>query len=154
MHPVRGSLKKAASLRTAVLFLVALSAASCTVRLAADYDEEIDRAATALQQDMDAHLTELEAIGSGAAAEYEASEAFYRNYGVRLRSVRLRAQGHPKNELTVQQLDRMADSVEELRRRHEEGGTLSPAFISATRELFNTGWAAVIGWEIAKKRGA
>jgi 6-phosphofructokinase len=127
--------------------------ASCAIRLAADYDEQIDRAATSLQQEMDAHLTKLELLGTKPSAAFANHEQFYADYGVKLRSVRVRALGHAKNDITVQQLDNMAKSLIALRDQHERGGTLSAAFINTTRELFNTGWAAVIKWEIAKKRG-
>lgn len=139
--------------RWSSLVLLAVAFSSCTLRLVSDYDEQIDRAATELQQHMDAHLTRLVALGTLPAAGFEANEAFYSDYGVKLRSVRVRAQAHERNEITLQQLDRMTSSLDELREQHQRGGTLSPAFITTVRELFNTSWAAIIAWEIAKKRG-
>ena len=135
------------------LCALAVLNASCAIRLAADYDEQIDQAATALQQEMDGHLTKLELLGAKPAAAFAEHEEFYADYGVKLRSVRVRAQGHAKNDISLQQLDNMANSLIELRDQHKRGGTLSAGFITATRELFNAGWAAVIKWEIAKKRG-
>ena len=138
----------------ATLAFLTLTLAGCTLRLASDYDEQIDRTATELQQDMDAFLTELGAAGSAEAAGYERHVAFYRGYAVKVRSVRVRAQAHPKNDITLQQLDLMLSSLESLRSTHEEGGTPSAAFLAQTRDLFNTAWGAVIEWELAKKRDA
>lgn len=131
-----------------------LALGGCTLRLVADYDEQIDRAATSLQQEMDGHLTKLEELGGQPGAAFAANQEFYRDYAVRLRSVRIRAEAYQRNEITTQQLDRVAASLQELRDQHERGDTLSRDFIVTARELFNTSWGAVIEWEIAKKRGA
>jgi hypothetical protein len=133
---------------------VLLGLLACTpMRLASEYDEHIDRAATALQQEMDAHLTRLEALAGETGAEVGAHESFYLEYGVALRSLRIRAQGHRKNEITLQHLDRLEDSLEALRDQHRRSGTLPAGYAATARELFNSAWAAVIAWEIAKKRG-
>ena len=137
----------------AVIALLVTLSGCTTVRWVSDYDEHIDNAATALQRDMDGHLTHLEALGDDEDATFAANEDFYREYGIALRSVRVRAQGHEDNEITLQQLDRMNSSLEELRDQHRESGVLSPAYIRTVRDLFNSGWGAVIAWEIAKKRG-
>lgn len=141
--------------RLSVLAVAALVAlAGCTpIRLASDYDERIDEAASTLQQEMDAYLTTLEALGNSSEAEFSQNEDFYRDYAVALRSVRLRAQGHRKNELTLQQLDRMSESLEELEEQHRQSNILSSGYTRAVRDLFNSAWGAVIAWEIAKKRG-
>lgn len=131
-----------------------LASGGCVVRLAAEYDEHVDRGATALQQEMDSHLTRLEVLGADVNGHFDLHEPFYLDYAVKLRSLRLRAQAYRRNELTLQQLDLMLDSLEELNRQHAERGTLSPAFIASSRDLFNQAWGAVIAWEVAKKRGA
>jgi len=149
--------KPAASRRGAsggLALVCALALTGCAIRLAADYDEQIDRAATALQQEMDRHLTGLELLGTSPDAAFANNRQFYADYGVKLRAVRVRALGKAKNEITIQQLDNMANSLEQLRKLHEEQGGISPAFIKTSRELFNSGWAAVLKWEMAKRRGS
>ena len=136
----------------AMTLLCAIAVSGCALRLAADYDEQIDRAATALQQEMDAHLTKLELLGPASEAAFAQHRQFYADYGVKLRSVRVRAQGKDKNEITIEQIDNMANSLETLRKLHEEQGTVSSGFVKTSRELFNTGWAAVLKWEMAKRR--
>lgn len=135
-----------------ILVLATLFVTGCTLRLASEYDEEIDRTATSLQREMDAHLTGLGSAVLDSLAAFDQHEAFYRDYEVRLRSLELRARAHRKNELTVRQLETIAASLAELREQHRDAHTLSPAYVEAARELFNTAWAAVIAWEIAKKR--
>lgn len=147
-------IRHSAALACLLSVTLALAFAGCTLRLVADYDEQIDRGATELQQQMDAHLTRLEALGSHPDAAFAANQEFYREYGVRLRSLGLRAQAHRRNETTIEQLQRMEASLQELREQHERGGTLSTTFIAAARELFNSSWGAIIAWEIAKRRGA
>lgn len=139
--------------RSSALFLIGfLGLLACTVRWTATYDEHIDQAATELQIRMDAYLTRLENTGPGEGL-FEDSRGFYDDYAVGIRSVRIRAQAHEQNDITLQQLDRMLASLQELRRQHQEADRLSPAYVRTVRELFNTGWAAVIAWEVAKKRG-
>ena len=52
---------------------------ACSITLISNYDEQIDRAATALQRQMDAHLTKLEAV-SGPVATF-ALVAFFNKLG-------------------------------------------------------------------------
>jgi hypothetical protein len=140
--------------RTApVLLFLPILFASCTLKLIADYDEVIDREATQLQVQMDRHLTELEASAGTTEAAYDQNASFYRDYSVRVRSLRIRAGGHEKNDITLQQLDLLQSSLEDLWARHQEGGTLSAGYVQVSRELFNTAWGAIIRLEIAKKRG-
>jgi hypothetical protein len=68
-------------------------------------------------------------------ASYDSNKTFYSDYAVELRSLQVRAAGQPKNQITVQQLDLMTSSLEEL------------------RDLFNQSWGAIIALEMAKKRG-
>lgn len=138
--------------RLAALGLVLLLASACTVRWVASYDEVIDQSATELQQQMDRHLTRMESA-RGAAIRYASSREFYDDYAVGIRSLRIRVQAHEDNQITLQQLDRIEASLAELRRQHEQANDLSSAYISTARELFNASWAAVIAWEVAKKRG-
>lgn len=126
---------------------------ACSVTLLSSYDEQIDRAATELQTRMDRFLTVLEE-DPGTAAVYNRHREFYRNYLVDLRAVELRAGTHPKNRPSLEQYRLMRESLEALRRTHEESGTLSVDFVRQTRELFNQSWRAIIALEVAKKRGS
>lgn len=129
--------------------LLLVGALACSVTLISNYDEQIDTAATSLHKEMDAFLTSLDATPQPS---YEESQSFYDGYLVELRSVLLRAQSHPKNSQTEQQLELMIRNLGELQEMHK-AGTIDPGAVAATRELFNTGWKAIITLEIAKKGG-
>lgn len=142
--------KRGASRFLSVALAFVLSA--CSVTLISSYDEQIDRAATALQKQMDAHLTKLEAA-SGTDVTFDSNKQFYQDYLVDLRAVELRASTHPENQQSLGQYGLMLDNLEDLRSTHETEGTLSAAYIGTLRELFNQGWRAIITLEVAKKRG-
>jgi hypothetical protein len=136
----------------ALAVLATVAALGCAVRLISDYDREIDRAATRLQREMDAFLTRLELAVGTPAAGYAPHAGFYPDYLVELRSVLVRAQSHPHNRITEEQIVLMIDSLEQLRAAHE-AGPLDPGAIRAARNLFNQAWRAIITVELAKKRG-
>lgn len=141
-------------LHLSALLLPILLATACTVTLVSSYDEHIDEAATTLQREMDAFLTSVERAGDDPAGAFDANAGFYDQYLVDLRAVEVRAAAHQNNDITLQQIALMRQSVEDLRALHEEQGRIGPAAADSFRELFNTAWRAIIQWEIAKKRGA
>jgi hypothetical protein len=125
--------------------------ATCSrLLLIAPYDEQIDQSATALQRRMDAFLTTLAEKGIGQEARYEANKEFYAQYGVDLRSLLIRAQSWPKNNLTENQLNLMLNNLEQLRTAHADA-PLSAEAITTFRDLFNQGWRAILTLELAKK---
>jgi hypothetical protein len=142
-----------------LLLLLALSAtapatAACfRVRLAAEYDAQVDETATRLQRSMDAFLTRLEGLPSGdPARSYQDNKDFYLQYGVDLRALKVRATGLQRNSITVEQVDRMEKSLEQLRSTHESQNRLSSSAIREFRNLFNTSWTAILAFELAKRR--
>ncbi|MDH3504100.1 MAG: hypothetical protein OEM58_06180 [Nitrospirota bacterium] len=137
---------------TWVLACLMLGLVGCHVTLISSYDPEMDRAATSLQKKMDAFLTGLETHAGQSQANYSWDRAFYYNYLVELRSLRLRAQSDASHAFTAKQLTLMMDNLEQLRLAHEAGPLALPT-IQATRDLFNQGWQAIIAKEIAKRRG-
>jgi hypothetical protein len=141
--------QRSAVARIVLLALLLAGVSGCAVTLISQYDEQIDKSATALQLEMDAFLTGLEAAPQPTFAE---KQPFYTDYQVKLRSVLLRAQSHPKNDLTVRQIELMTKNLAELQAAHR-AGPLDPAAVATTRSLFNLGWQAIIKLELAKKRG-
>lgn len=133
---------------------VALAAPACvTVRLAGDYDEQVDNAASVLQKRMDTYLTRLESLPDGDPGRaYAPNQQFYLDYGVDLRALEIRAAGLPRNSITLQQVDLMESSLEQLRGTHQAQNGLSAASLGQYRTLFNTAWRAILAWELAKKR--
>ena len=137
----------------AVTIAIAAPQVACSrITVISAYDEQIDHSATELQKRMDAFLTMLADKAGTPDAEYEANKSFYSDYGVDLRSVKVRALSQPKNKITVQQLDLMSESLESLRKAHQDA-PIAPEAAATIRELFNQGWGAIITLELAKKRG-
>jgi hypothetical protein len=133
--------------------LLCLPLAGCTrITLISAYDEQIDHSASELQQRMDAFLTMLADKEGTPEASYEANRDFYSDYAVGIRAVKVRALAQPKNSITVQQLDLMSNSLEELRKAHEDA-PISAEAVPTFRDLFNQAWGAIIALELAKKRG-
>ena len=132
--------------------LVAVNS-GCEVMLISTYDQQIDDSATTLQKEMDAFLTTIEKT-SKPEATYGTPEnqQFYQDYLVSLRSVRVRAESHPKNNITVEQINLLINSVAALRQQ-QAAGSLTPAVIRVNRDLFAQAWRAIITLELAKKRG-
>ena len=137
-----------------LLATLVVVSSGCEVMLISRYDQQIDDSATTLQQEMDAFLTKIETNASKPEAAYGTPEnqQFYQDYLVSLRSVRVRAESHPKNDITVEHINKMIDSVAQLRIMHQ-AGPLLPEVILELRDLFAQGWRAIITLELAKKRG-
>jgi hypothetical protein len=128
-------------------------ATGCSVSLVSRYDEQIDRTATRLQRMMDAFLTRLENLPANDAERgYPANKEFYLQYGVDLRSLKVRASSLERSSITVEQVERMEASLEQLRSAHESQNRLSPPAIREFRNLFNIAWTAILTFELAKKR--
>jgi hypothetical protein len=134
--------------------VTAPTATGCfTVRLAAEYDAQVDETATRLQRSMDAFLTRLENLpSSDPARSYGDNKGFYLEYGVDLRALKVRATGLQRNSITVQQITLMENSLERFRSLHESQGRLSTGVIGEARNLFNSAWMAILTFELAKKR--
>jgi hypothetical protein len=142
-----------------LVLLLAISAAApavtacSTVRLVSEYDEQVDRTATRLQRLMDAFLTRLENLPTNDVERgYATNKEFYLQYGVDLRALKVRAIGLQRNSITVEQIERMENSLEQLRSAHESQNRLSPPAIREFRNLFNLAWTAILTFELAKKR--
>lgn len=137
--------------------LAVLVSGGCAVRLISDYDETIDKTASQLQKDMDSFLTYLE-TEPDSAVTYGENRMFYTTYATDVRSVKIRAEAHPKNGITIRQYDLMLDSLAELEASHigdegfEDEGILPREAIPTYRDLFNQAWGAIIRLEVAKKR--
>ena len=129
-----------------------LAAASCTgVRFVADYDEQIDQGATAFQKQIEKHLLVLERNLGTPAAAYPKFGEFYTDATVDLTVLRTRAAATPHNEITVQQIELLQKNLQLLERMHREGLTASD--LLPLHVAFGTACAAIIKFELAKKRG-
>lgn len=127
--------------------------ACVTVKLVGEYDQQIDQTATRLQKRMDTFLTTLENLPNGDPdRQYAPNKKFYLEYGVDLRAIETRATSLRKNSITVQQVQLMESSLEQLRGTHAAQDDLSAAALDEYRKLFNTAWTAILSFELAKRR--
>lgn len=132
--------------------IYALLLAGCpTVRFVSDYDAEIDRGVTAFQKQAERHLAGLERVLGTPAADYARYTEFYDGVKIDLAVLRYRAALAPRNEITVQQLDRLIRQVELLEELHREG--LAANDLPPVRTALSVSCNAIIKFELAKKRG-
>jgi hypothetical protein len=137
---------------TVFVAVVLIAAVACTsVRLIGDYDEQLDKGITRFHRNMEAHLTALERQIGTEKAEYENYGAFYQDARVELSSIRVRAAAHPKNDLTLEQVDLLIENLDNLETMHREG--INANDIPPVRNAFNIGTTAILKLEFAKKRG-
>jgi len=138
-----------------VCLLVAALAAGCTtVKLVADYDEQIDKGATALQKDMETFLVKLESSADTPKAKVEAylkHKQFYDDSQIAVRALRVRADATERNSLTVRMLDRIESNLLLMQDMDKEG--LERQEIALLRGAFTSQFTAVLTFELAKKRG-
>jgi hypothetical protein len=131
---------------------LALVLAGCTsVRLIAPYDEQTDKAVTELQRKVETFLIGLERNAGKPAGAYEANVKFYDEARVDLSSIRVRAAAIPKNDITLQQIDLLAENLRLLENLHKQG--IPAGQVAPLRSAFNAGFTAILKLEIAKKRG-
>lgn len=136
--------------RHALALVALLLVLGCGATRVAPYEEHVEAAVVELQPALDRFLTEA-ALDPGSAS-YAHAAGFYTGCALRLRTTLMWARSHPHNDETVEQLELMLENLESLRAAHESG-PLDPAACRVFRDMFNTGWTAILTLELAKKRG-
>lgn len=135
-----------------LLGLLFLAAAGCTVRLIADYDEQTDQAVMALQEEIESFLVNQERVFGTPEAEYARWTDAYDRFRVAIRSLRVRSEARPQNEITVQHLVLLEESLDNLERLHELGFESREEF-TPLRDAFHRSFTAILKLELAKRRG-
>ncbi len=133
-------------------FLCLLVFSGCTeIRLISEYDEQTDKSITQFQRKIEAFLISLERNIGTEQAKYENNTQYYDEFKVDLSAIRVRAAAIPKNSITIQQIDLLIDSLNNLEKLHQHG--LTREDIGPLRTAFNTSCTAILKLELAKKRG-
>ena len=144
-------------IQVAFLALLLVALGGCSIKLIAPYDETIDNGITALQKKTEGFLLGLESNNSFPACSYKKNMQFYLDSKVDLSSIKVRAAAMPQNDITVQQLDLLASSLDSLEALHKikdkKSTCLSQAEITPLRVAFNSSYTAILKLELAKKRG-
>jgi hypothetical protein len=131
---------------------VGLALSGCAIRLIADYDERVDEATSEIQRKVETFLTRLERTIGTSAADYPHHVAVYDDVRVDLSALKVRASAIPKNSITVEQIDLVADSWSKLEQLHKVGFK-SKEEIAPLRRNFNQAFTQILKLELAKKRG-
>ena len=133
-----------------LLCLVTALSGCAGVRMMGDYDERIDTGVTAVQRKMERFLVSIERQAGQPAARFENHAAFYDDIREDLSALRVRAAAHANNEITVQQIQLLADNVSTLEKLDRIG--LTPEQIPLLRNSFNAACTALLRLELAKRR--
>ncbi len=131
---------------------IILTITGCSIKLISDYDEATDKAVTQLQRKVDSFLVDMQRKAGTPGAEYAKNAQFYDETRVDVDAIRVRAQAIPKNDITVEQIKLVQDSLDKLEQLHKLGFS-SPEELTPLRSAFDTSFTAILKLELAKKRG-
>lgn len=135
----------------AIVLAFALMLPGCATTRISDYDETTDRNVTALQKKVETYLISLEALDGQPACKYEKQKPFYDEAKVDVSSIEVRAAAIPKNQLTTEQVQLLAGSLDNLEKLHKIS-CLSKEQIEPLRIQFNASFTAILKLELAKLR--
>ncbi|MGI6456039.1 MAG: hypothetical protein ACOX5R_10540 [bacterium] len=139
------------SLVAALLFFSFLSGCM-SVQFVSEYDEVIDLTATELQRDFTLFFIQLEdALHTGDAA-YPEFKRFYDEIMADIAVLEVRANAHPRNTRTLEQVQLLKDSIRQIEAAHQED-VLNLDMIPVMHTQIEQQIGAIIRLEIAKKRG-
>ena len=141
----------------AAALLVAALVSGCPVQFISLYDEQTDKAVTALQRKVDSFLVRLEGQSKPPECSHESHRRFYEEARVDLSGIQVRAGASAQNEKTVEQLALLASSLGSLEKLHRLKGRqacLEADELAPLRSNFNTSFTAILKLELAKKRQA
>ncbi|MBU1689682.1 MAG: hypothetical protein KJ958_15090 [Gammaproteobacteria bacterium] len=139
-------------MRYLLALVLALSASACTVRLIADYDAATDKAVTALQREVETFFVKLANTAGTTAADYSRHRDFYERIKVDIAAIEVRVAAKPRNELTLEQIKLLRDSLSKLEEIHKEG-IRDSKLVEHLRGQFNTAFVAILKLELTKQRG-
>lgn len=133
-------------------FLLALLVSGCaSIKLAGDYDAQIDQGITALQKSMEIFFVKLESAEDDMAAPYARHKYFYGQTKVAISSLRIRADALERNSLSVRMLDKLQNNFDSFAADHQEG--IHKMELPLYRGGFNSQFTSLLTFELAKKRG-
>lgn len=160
--------------RAIALVAIVTMLAGCPAYFVSEYDATTDQGVTALQRTLERHLGQLETLAAeppGLESLVEACKPdqfddAYRDMQSDLRSLIVRNEAREKNDLTVQQLQGLQESLATLqqlqRERYEPTDPervitkpgdrcMSSAQIEATRQILEQHFRAILKLELAKR---
>ncbi|WP_273022775.1 hypothetical protein [Rheinheimera sp.] len=139
-------------LRLSFLLIFVLLLSGCTVKLISSYDEKTDNAITALQKEMTQFFLAVEAQAGLPECKYSNHTQFYQQAKIALSAISVRVKAIEANELTIEQVDLLQDSLISLEQLHQLD-CLTPNQVTNLRSNFDSSITAILKLELAKKRG-
>lgn len=141
------------SIRSFLGFIVLIFALSgCSITITSSYDERTDKSVTALQKDFETFFVSIESQESLSECKYDNHKEFYKDSKVAISGIEVRAKAIPKNEITIEQVGLLSDSLISLEKLHKIDCFTSDQ-VSSLRNSFNSSITAILKLELAKKRG-
>jgi len=140
----------AATLCTMLALFLLLS--GCTVKLISSYDEKTDNAVSALQKDVTLFFITVQSQAGLPECVYSNHLSFYQLANVDLSAIAVRTKAIAANDITVEQVALLQDSLSMLEQLHQLG-CFSPAQVASLRSSFDSSITAILKLELAKKRG-
>jgi hypothetical protein len=136
----------------AFVLAIALALPGCAIKPISSYDETTDKTVTALQKKTAAHLVSLQSLDGLPECKYENHKSFYEEAKVDVSAIEVRAAAIPKNEITTEQAQLLANSLDSLEKLHKIA-CLSKDQIKPLRIQLNSSFTAILKLELAKRRG-
>ena len=138
---------------SAILFSCLIFVAACHVQLVSDYDPEFVANAVEVQKEIDTLLQGQRNPVRGADLSYEASKPAYNKIEVDLSSLLARAQSHPDNDPTINQVKSLIETVHGLERIHQRDDHLPRAVIDIEQDTIRRDVSSIVRTENDKKTG-
>jgi hypothetical protein len=137
-----------------VCFLILLG--GCTARLVADYDPVIDKSLTDLSVKTENHFNRLQENFGTDKADFDSNRRFYDEFEVEVNTLIARAKIHPRNEITIEQLGLLRESMAGFEELHRQDlGTMERdaalAAIGIARSTIKQHFEAIWKLEFEKK---
>ena len=139
-------------LQVFISFLLLFILFGCSIKLISSYDEKTDNAVTQLQKEVETFFVTIEGQAGLPECSYNNHKKFYQDSKVTISAIEVRARAIPKNEITIEQIGLLKDSLDKLEKLHKLG-CFSVGQVENLRNSFNTSFTAILKLELAKKRG-
>lgn len=136
---------------------IAILLQGCSVQLISAYDEETDKATTALHKNFETFFVK-EQKQIEPDCRYENNLAFYQQAKIDLASLKLRVSAIPKNKPTIDAVDDIEIILTRLETIHQgrekqANKCLEPKSLKGDQIATNSAFGAILKLELEKKRG-
>ena len=125
----------------------------CAVRLIMEYDDQLDKGLTTLQQSTEQFLSQLDSEAGSPKAADSANKDFYIHAEASLRTLETRAQSEPKSKIVYMQMEELRKSYEDLKGLHQLDGDkgMSPGEIHSARSGIESQFVSLFTLQLALK---